>query len=95
MLIRLESATNSNGYFEIDVQVNDTLHISSLGFQSLRVKVTNDWIKKVQKFNLLKSYCAEEVVIRPFNLTGYLEVDTKNYPCKENIPLYFWFNARI
>jgi hypothetical protein len=37
--------TDANGYFEIDVQPTDTLHISLLGFQSLRVKVTNDWIK--------------------------------------------------
>jgi hypothetical protein len=43
--IRLEEhRTDANGYFEIDVQP-DTLHISLLGFQSLRVKVTNDWIK--------------------------------------------------
>ena len=37
--------TDSQGYFEIDVQPTDTLHLSLLGFQSLRVKVTNDWIK--------------------------------------------------
>ena len=39
------ATTDSGGYFEIDVQLNDTLHITSLGFQSLRVRVTNDWIK--------------------------------------------------
>jgi hypothetical protein len=42
--------TDANGYFEIDVQPTDTLHP---GFQSLRVKVTNDWIKnKVAKIFL-------------------------------------------
>jgi hypothetical protein len=35
--------TDANGYFEIDVQ--PIPYISLLGFQSLRVKVTNDWIK--------------------------------------------------
>jgi hypothetical protein len=61
--------TDSNGYFEIDVQPTDTLHISLLGFQSLRVKVTNDWIKnKVAKIFLTERAIAlEEVVIRPFN----------------------------
>ncbi|MEZ7499737.1 carboxypeptidase-like regulatory domain-containing protein [Flavobacterium sp. Arc3] len=78
--------TDSNGYFEIDVQPTDTLHISLLGFQSLRVKVTNDWIKnKVAKIFLTESAIAlEEVVIRPFNLTGYLEVDSKTIPTSEN-----------
>ncbi len=80
------ATTNSSGYFEIDVQVNDTLHITSLGFQSLRVRVTNDWIKnKSTKIQLTeKAIALEEVVIRPFNLTGYLEVDTKIIPVKEN-----------
>lgn len=80
------ATTNSTGYFEIDVQVNDTLHITSLGFQSLRVRVTNDWIKnKSTKIQLTeKAIALEEVVIRPFNLTGYLEVDTKIIPVKEN-----------
>ena len=78
--------TNAEGYFEIDVQPSDTLHLSLLGFQSLRVKVTNDWIKnKVAKIFLTeKAIALEEVVIRPFNLTGYLEVDSKTIPTKEN-----------
>jgi hypothetical protein len=78
--------TDANGYFEIDVQPTDTLHISLLGFQSLRVKVTNDWIKnKVAKIFLTERAIAlEEVVIRPFNLTGYLEVDSKTIPISEN-----------
>jgi hypothetical protein len=78
--------TDVNGYFEIDVQPTDTLHLSFLGFQSLRVKVTNDWIKnKMAKIYLTeKAIALEEVIIRPFNLTGYLEVDSKTIPIKEN-----------
>ncbi|WP_418263372.1 carboxypeptidase-like regulatory domain-containing protein [Flavobacterium faecale] len=78
--------TDNKGYFEIDVHPNDTLHISLLGFQSLRVKVTNDWLKnKVAKIFLTERAIAlEEVVIKPFNLTGYLEVDSKTIPLKEN-----------
>nr|WP_315187380.1 carboxypeptidase-like regulatory domain-containing protein [uncultured Flavobacterium sp.] len=80
------ATTDSNGYFEINVQPNDTLHFTILGFQSLRVRVTNDWIKnKTTKIRLTeKAIALEEVVIRPFNLTGYLEVDTKLIPTKEN-----------
>ena len=37
--------TNASGYFEMEVSVSDTLHISILGYQSLRIRVTNDWLK--------------------------------------------------
>lgn len=78
--------SDAKGYFEIDVQVNDTLHFSILGFQSLRIRVTNDWIKnKVTRIQLTeKAIALEEVIIAPFNLTGYLEVDSKLIPTKEN-----------
>ena len=78
--------TDSKGYFEIDVHPTDTLHFTLIGFQSLRVKVTNDWIKnKVAKIFLTeKAIALEEVVIRPFNLTGYLEVDSKTIPINKN-----------
>jgi hypothetical protein len=48
--------------------------------------VTNDWIKnKVAKIFLTERAIAlEEVIIRPFNLTGYLEVDSKTIPINEN-----------
>jgi len=78
--------SDAKGYFEIDVQPNDTIHFSILGFQSLRIRVTNDWIKnKVTRIQLTeKAIALEEVVIAPFNLTGYLEVDSKLIPTKEN-----------
>jgi hypothetical protein len=78
--------TDAKGYFEIEVQPNDTLHLSLLGFQSLRVIVTNDWLKnKSTKIYLTeKAIALEEVVIRQFTLTGYLEVDSKTIPTKEN-----------
>jgi CarboxypepD_reg-like domain len=78
--------TNEKGYFEIEVAVNDTLHISTLGFQSLKIKVTNDWVKtKSTTIQLTeKAYALDEIIIRPYNLTGYLEVDSKLIPIKEN-----------
>jgi hypothetical protein len=80
------TTTDSKGYFEIEAQVNDTLHFTSLGFQSLRVRVTNDWIKnKSTKIQLTeKAIALEEVVVRPFRLTGYLEIDSKLIPTREN-----------
>jgi len=41
----LGTVTNAKGYFELEVSTNDTLHISYIGFQSLKIRVTNDWIK--------------------------------------------------
>ena len=80
------ATSDANGYFEINVQPNDTLHFTILGFQSLRVRVTNDWIKNnTTRIRLTeKAIALEEVIIRPFNLTGYLEIDTKLIPTKEN-----------
>ena len=80
------SISNNEGVFEISVQVNDTLHISLIGFQSIRVRVTNDWIKsKNTQIKLTeKAIALEEVVLTPYNLTGYLQVDAKLIPIKEN-----------
>jgi hypothetical protein len=80
------TTTDGNGRFEINVQVNDTLHFTILGFQPLRVRVTNDWIKtkKTQIKLTEKAVALEEVVVTPYNLTGYLEVDAKLIPVREN-----------
>jgi len=78
--------TNDKGYFEMMANANDTLHISLLGYKSIKVKVTNDWIKnKTTTIHLTeKAYALEEVVVRPYVLTGYLEIDAKLIPTKEN-----------
>lgn len=78
--------TNTRGAFELDAEVNDTLHITMIGFQSLRVRVTNDWIKNGNAKIVLteKAIALEEVVVRKYKLTGYLEVDTKLIPENEN-----------
>lgn len=78
--------TNEKGYFEIEAAASDTLHISCIGFQSIRVRVTNDWIKNgTSRIQLTeKAIALEEVVIRRYILTGYLEIDTKLIPEQEN-----------
>lgn len=82
--------TDENGFFEISAKVNDTLHISILGFQSVKVRVTQDWIKiKSTKIKLSeKATALEEVVVASnYKLTGYLQIDAKLVPLKEN---YRW-----
>lgn len=78
--------TNEKGEFSLMAFANDTLHISILGYKSIKVKVTNDWIKnKTTTIQLTqKAYALEEVTVRPYILTGYLEVDAKLIPTREN-----------
>jgi hypothetical protein len=80
------TVTNNRGYFELEVSVSDTLHISILGYQSLKVRVTNDWIKNGSAKLLMteKAIALEEVIVRRYDLTGYLEVDSKLIPEKAN-----------
>ncbi|GHA35052.1 membrane protein [Salinimicrobium marinum] len=78
--------TNEDGEFRIKAAVNDTLYFSYLGFKSLQVRVTNDWKRfgdvKVKMTEL--GIALEEVVVRPVQLTGYLEIDARNIPIYEN-----------
>ncbi|WP_092852480.1 carboxypeptidase-like regulatory domain-containing protein [Algibacter pectinivorans] len=76
------TTTNKAGEFEITAKANDTLHLSYLGFKSIKVRVTNDWIKfGSSKIALTELALAlEEVVVNQLSLTGYLEVDIKQVP---------------
>lgn len=76
------TTTNKNGKFEIAAKVNDTLHFSYLGFKSIKVRVTNDWLKfGSSEIKLTELALAlEKVVVNQLRLTGYLEVDIKQVP---------------
>ena len=78
--------TGGEGEFSIRASVNDTLYFSYLGFKSIRVRVTNDWIKfgeiRIKMTEL--SIALEEVVVRPIQLTGYVEIDAKIIPIYDN-----------
>lgn len=80
------AVSGENGEFEIRASVNDTLYFSYLGFKSFRVRVTSDWLKygEVTVKMTELGIALEEVVIRPVQLTGYLEIDAKNIPIYEN-----------
>lgn len=76
------TTTNKEGEFAITAKANDTLHLSYLGFKSIKVRVTNDWIKfGSSKIALTELALAlEEVVVNQLSLTGYLEVDINQVP---------------
>ena len=80
------TTTNKKGEFKISAKVNDTLHFSYLGFKSIKVRVTNDWLKfgssNIELTEL--ALALEEVVVNQLKLTGYLEVDIKQLPAINN-----------
>jgi len=80
------AVSNEKGFFELNVSVSDTLLFTYIGFQSLKIRVTNDWIKnKTTKIQMTeKAIALEEIIIQPYYLTGYLEVDTKLIPSPNN-----------
>ncbi|MET7027774.1 carboxypeptidase-like regulatory domain-containing protein [Sediminicola luteus] len=77
--------TNQKGEFSITAAVNDTLYLSYLGFKTQKIRVTNDMFKfKNTKIALTElAYALEEVIVKPYQLTGYLEIDVKNLPINE------------
>ena len=80
------TTTNEKGDFTIRVTANDTLYISFLGYKSTKIRITNDMIKfqglKIGMTEL--AYALEEVVVTPYKLTGYLDIDAKNAPINNN-----------
>src|SRR5680860_1132079 len=80
------TTTNDSGDFKIQATVNDTLYFSYLGFRTIQVRVTNDWLKygSVKVLMTELGIALEEVVVSPITLTGYLQIDAKNIPIYEN-----------
>ena len=74
--------TSNKGEFEIQAKVNDTLYFSYIGYKPLKVVVTNDLIRfdnnTIELTEL--AFALEEIIIKPYQLTGYLEIDVKNAP---------------
>lgn len=86
-LSNFKGATTDNiGKFEIKAAVNDTLYFSYLGYKSLKVRVSADWIKygDVQIAMTEIGIALEEVVIQEIELTGYLQIDSKRVPIYSN-----------
>ncbi len=74
--------TNVEGKFEIVTKVKDTIYFSYLGFQSIKLKITNDLLKGNELVIELheKTEQIDEVVVKSHKLIGVLEIDAKNVP---------------
>ena len=74
--------TNNNGQFEIPATVNDTIFISYIGFQSIKLKITNDLLKGNELEIAIheKVVNIQEVTVKSHKLIGVLVVDSKNVP---------------
>lgn len=84
------TVTNETGTFEIATTVNDTIYISYLGFQSIKLKITNDLLKGNELVIELyeKTEQIKEVVLKSHKLIGVLEIDAKNVPKNKYARIY-------
>ena len=80
------STTNKDGEFKLKARISDTLYLSYLGFRSIQVKITEDWVKFGDvKIKMTESAIAlQEVKLNEIQLTGYLEIDAQNIPIYDN-----------
>ena len=74
--------TNDKGLFEITAVANDTVLVSYIGFESIKLKVTNDLLRGNELIISLNEKPEEvkEIVIKSTKLIGVLEVDVKQVP---------------
>lgn len=74
--------TNDKGLFELTAKANDTVLVSFLGFESIKLKVTNDLLKGNELVISLNEKPEEvkEIIIKSTQLIGVLEVDVKQVP---------------
>ena len=74
--------TDFDGKFEIPAKVNDTIFISYIGYQSIKLKITNDLLKGNELEIAIheKVVNIDEVTVKSHRLIGVLVVDAKNVP---------------
>ncbi len=74
--------TNSDGQFAIPARANDTIFISYIGYQSVKLKITRDLLKGNELEIAIheKVLNIDEVTVKSHNLIGVLVVDAKNVP---------------
>ncbi|OUS16009.1 hypothetical protein A9Q93_05965 [Nonlabens dokdonensis] len=76
------TTTSKEGVFQITAKVNDTLYFSYLGFETINVRVTEDWLKfgDVTISMTEQGIALDEVTVTETQLTGFLEIDAKRAP---------------
>lgn len=74
--------SDHEGKFELATKANDTIYISYLGYQSIKLKITNDLLKGNELVIELNEKTEEmrEIVVNAHKLIGVLEIDAKNVP---------------
>lgn len=74
--------SNDKGMFELATTVNDTIYVSFLGYQSIKLKITNDLLKGNELVIELYERTEQmaEIVVKSHKLIGVLEIDAKNVP---------------
>lgn len=76
------TTTDDKGNFEIPAMINDTLMISYVGYQTIKLKISNDLLKgnelSISLFE--KSAAIKEVTVKTHQLVGVLEIDVKQVP---------------
>jgi hypothetical protein len=76
------TVSNDKGMFELATTVNDTIYVSFLGYQSIKLKITNDLLKGNELVIELyeRTEQMKEIVVNSHKLIGVLEIDAKNVP---------------
>ncbi len=74
--------SQNDGSFVIPTKINDTIMFSHLGFQSVKIKITNDLLKgnELEISLYEKAEQIAEVKVKSIELIGVLEIDAKNVP---------------
>lgn len=74
--------TLNDGTFTLPTRVNDTIFISYLGFQSVKIRISNDLLKgnELEITMYQKDETLAEVNVKSTTLVGVLEIDAKNIP---------------
>ncbi len=78
----LGASADIDGKFQIRTAVNDTLMISHIGYQTIKLRISNDLLKGNELSISLheKRSDIDEVVVKSHKLIGVLEVDIKYIP---------------
>ncbi|UOB18351.1 hypothetical protein [Abyssalbus ytuae] len=84
------AVTTKEGYFLIEVNVNDTLFISAIQFIPKKIMVTNKMMDKGMVVISLEEKVTylDKVVLTPYNLSGNLEKDVRDADIKPDINFY-------
>jgi len=80
------TVSDENGNFELLAHPNDVLFFSHIAYSFLKIEATSSWIATSNKqINLAeRTKEIEAILITGYQLTGYLEIDTKLIPVNEN-----------